>query len=237
MAGAAALAAIASAASASGAPLHIVTDQGDTNHAAMVRTVVAAMGRTPEIERLPWPRALAMVMRGERDALFSAFHDAERAKLCHYPDEPLGYSRWLLFVRAADVGRLRFTALADLEGHRIGVQRGATLTPEFWDFLHRHGNYEEVSSDETSFRMLAAGRIDFVATTQSNGERLLPALGLAGQIVPLLTRNIREDGLYIIFNKQRIAPEFVARFSATLVALKQTEEFRQGRGPGLRSSS
>lgn len=236
MAGVAALATMTRAAFAD-EPLRVVTDQGATNHAAMVRAALAAMGRTADIERLPWPRALAMVMRGERDALFSAFHDQERARLCHYPSEPLGYSRWLLFVRAADVGRLRFTALADLEGHRVGVQRGATLTTEFWDFLHRHGNYEEVSSDETSFRMLAAGRIDFVATTQSNGERLLPTLGLAGQIVPLLTRSIREDGLYVIFNKQRITPEFVAKFSATLVALKQTEEFRQGRGPGLSSTS
>jgi polar amino acid transport system substrate-binding protein len=47
------------------------------------------MGQEASFEELPWPRALELVFRGERDALFTALRNDERVRFCYFPDEPL----------------------------------------------------------------------------------------------------------------------------------------------------
>src|SRR5262245_65697010 len=99
-----------------------------------------------------------MVFRGERHGIFTAFYNEERAQFCHFPEEPLAQDKWVFFIRSADVGRLQFTAFDDLVGHDIAVLRGASISPEFWDFARQHQNVTETASDEANFRMLEAAR-------------------------------------------------------------------------------
>jgi polar amino acid transport system substrate-binding protein len=131
-----------------------------------------------------------------------------------------------LFVRTADVGRLRFASFDDLMGHDIAVLRGASISPEFWDFSRRHQRVVETASDEANFRMLDASRVDYVVASHVNGLRLIASLGFAGKIAPLPSRSLKEDNLYVIFSKQRVSAEFVARFSNALSRFKQTSAFR-----------
>jgi polar amino acid transport system substrate-binding protein len=56
--------------------------------------------------------------------------------------------------------------------------------------------------------------------------RLIRSLGLDGTIEPLLARSLKEDNLYVIFSKERIAPAFVEAFSEALRRFKQTDVFR-----------
>ena len=56
--------------------------------------------------------------------------------------------------------------------------------------------------------------------------RLIGSLGLDGKIQPLSSRSLREDDMYVIFNKARISPDFVHAFSHALHQFKQTEAFR-----------
>jgi hypothetical protein len=72
------------------------------------------MGQEASFEEFPWARALRLVFRGERDALFTALRNEERARFCYFPDEPLLREKWVFFVRAADVGRLKFSSFEDL---------------------------------------------------------------------------------------------------------------------------
>jgi len=218
------------------APLQLVTDQWipyeDLSNAAapgfsteILTRVFAAMGQETTFEELPWARAAELVFRGERDAIFTAFYNEERAHLCYFPKEPLARDKWIFFVRTADVGKLKFASFADLEGHEIAVLRGASISPEFWDFVHQHHNVVETASDETDFRMLEAGRVDYVVASFVNGVRLIGSLGLGGKIEPLLSRSLKEDDLYVIFSKERVSPGFVAAFSEALHQFKQTEAF------------
>jgi polar amino acid transport system substrate-binding protein len=84
----------------------------------------------------------------------------------------------------------------------------------------------ETASDEANFRMLEAGRVDYVVASFVNGMRLITSLGFEGKIAPLLARSLKEDDLYVIFSKQRVSPEFVAQFSDALRRFKQTPAFR-----------
>jgi len=219
------------------APLQLVTDQWvpyeNLSDAAapgfsteVLRGVFAAMKQEVSFAEFPWARAAQLVFRGERDGIFTAFYNEERARYCHFPSEPLARDKWIFFVRTADVGRLRFASFDDLVGHDIAVLRGASISPEFWDFARRHQHVVETASDEANFRMLEAGRVDYVVASHVNGTRLISSLGFTGKIAPLPSRSLKEDNLYVVFSKQRVSAEFVAQFSNALRRFKQTAAFR-----------
>jgi polar amino acid transport system substrate-binding protein len=219
------------------APLELVTDQWipyeNLSDAAapgfsteVIKQVFAAMGQEASFEELPWARAAGMVFRGERDGIFTAFYNEERAQYCYFPKEPLAQDKWIFFIRSGDAGRLQFSSFADLVGHEIAVLRGASVSPEFWDFVRQHQNVTETAADEANFRMLEAGRVDFVVASSVNGARLIDSLGLKGKIEPLSSRSLKEDNLYVIFSKERVSPDFVDAFSEALRQFKQTDAFR-----------
>jgi polar amino acid transport system substrate-binding protein len=192
----------------------------------VLKHVFAAMGQEASFEEFPWTRALELVFRGERDALFTALRNDERARFCYFPDEPLLREKWVFFVRAADTGKLKFSSFDDLVGHDIAVQRGAAVSPEFWNFVRQHRNFAETASGEANFLMLEAGRVDYVVASFDQGMRLIGSLGLDGKIQPLLSRSITEGDMYIIFSKGRVSPAFVDAFSNALHQFKQTDAFR-----------
>src|SRR6201998_1894812 len=173
------------------APLQLVTDQwipyenlSDAEapgfSTEVLKRVFAAMGQEASFEEFPWARGAGLVFRGERDAIFTAFRNDERERFCYFPSEPLARDKWVFFVRAADAGKLKFSSFDDLVGHDIAVLRGAAISPEFWDFVRQHRNFVETASDEGNFRMLEAGRVDYVVASFVNGVRVIGSLGLAG---------------------------------------------------------
>jgi len=219
------------------APLRLVTDEWipyeNLSDAAapgfsteVLKAVFGSMKQEVSFEEFPWARAAQLVFRGDREGLFTAFYNEERARFCHFPKEPLARDKWIFFIRSADVGRLKFSSFEDLVGHQIAVLRGASISPEFWDFARRHRDIAETASDEANLRMLEAGRVDYVVASFVNGMRLISSLGLQGKIEPLLSRSLKEDNLYVIFSKERISPAFVEAFSEALRRFKQTEAFR-----------
>ena len=209
------------------APLRLVTDQwipyenlSDAEapgfSTEVLTRVFASMRQDVSYEEFPWARAARLVFRGEREGLFTAFYNEERARFCHFPKEPLARDKWIFFVRTADVGRLRFSSFEDLVGHEIAVLRGASISPEFWDFVRQRLTVRGTASDEVNFWMLEAGRVDYVVASFVNGMRLIRTLSLEGKIEPLPSRSLKEDDLYVIFSKERVASAFVQAFSEAL---------------------
>jgi polar amino acid transport system substrate-binding protein len=199
----------------------------------VLRQVFAAMGQDASFENFPWDRSWRMVSRGERDGMFTAMRTSERERICYFPDEPLKPERWVFFVRSADVGRLKFSSFDDLVGHDIavhgppqGVLEQPTASPELLKFLLEHHNMVETSGPGVSFRMLAAGRVDYAVANLTTGMRVIAANDLTGKIEPLLSRSVIEDGFSICFSKARVSPSLVEAFSRALKEFKQTEAFQ-----------
>jgi len=174
-----------------------------------------------------------MIARGQADGIFSGPRTAEREALCAFPDEPFVRDRWVLFVRTADIGRLKFSSFDDLVGHQVavpgimsGLFKQSIVPPELRKFLREHGGLIETAGGLQAFQMLAAGRVDYVAANLHDGMMYGTQLGLAGKIRPLLSRSVMENGQYICFTRARVSPAFVARFSHTLKQFKQTETFQ-----------
>jgi polar amino acid transport system substrate-binding protein len=91
----------------------------------VVRQVLAGLGEDVSFELVPTKRAALMVMRGERDGILAALRDADTERFCSFPDEPLVYDRWVLFVRTIDLGKLKFRSTDDIAGHDIAVHEPA----------------------------------------------------------------------------------------------------------------
>lgn len=192
----------------------------------IIAGVLKSMNVAPETREFPWARAMKEVFDGNRDALYTAFWTEDRAKFCIYPEEPLTRDKWVFFVRRANAAKLSIASYADLKDRRIGILRGASITKEFWDIVRKYKNYEVVKTDELNFRKLARGRLDYVVTSYANGINLLKKMKLSDEISHLETPVIKEDNLYIIFSRKTVKPDFVARFSASLKAFKQTAAYR-----------
>jgi polar amino acid transport system substrate-binding protein len=229
------------------APLQIVTEQhshrvrslsdaeGPSFSTEILRQVFAAVNREVSFEDLPWSRALKMVFRGERDAVYPAMYTNERARFCYFPDEPLlAPVKWVFFVRAADTEKLRFLSFDDLVGHDIAMRgallgglRDTAVSPELGNFLRQHRNFIETDTAEAAFRMLEGGRVDYAVATFDQGMRLIGSMGLSGKVEPLSSRSLNEANMYIVFSKARVSPAFVDTFSRALHQFKQTDKFRE----------
>ncbi|MCB9480883.1 MAG: amino acid ABC transporter substrate-binding protein [Desulfobacteraceae bacterium] len=191
----------------------------------LVRAVSGKMSvQNLSIKDYPWKRALHMVTTGEVDALFSANYSKEREEFAFYPKEPLIVSPWVVWVKEGS--GIDFKTFDDLAGLNCGVVRGYSYTPEFWDFLKTKGRFSEVADDETNFKKLNVDRVDYTVSELGNGYQIINKLGIKG-LVPILHTPIKEDGLYIMFNKDRISQDFVDEFSKALEDFKKTMEFQQ----------
>jgi len=194
----------------------------------VVQHVFKQMGiEIASLQLFPWARAEWMVFNGELDALFSGTKSQEREDACFFPSEALAQSDWVLFIRKSDVGQLKFDTFDDLKGKQVGVVREHAYTPEFWDFLKREKNYQEVTADAQNFQKLAANRIDYVASEYVVGMSLLSELGMTDQIVALTEHPLKSTGLFIMFSKKTVSAETVAQFSEALKQFKTTPAYQE----------
>ena len=216
-------------------PLRLVTGNysgvGDGKPAGfpaeVITQVFATMGQAFSIEAYPPARGWMMIVRGERDGTLAVLRTPERARFCAFPDEPLLRDKYVLFVRTADVGRLKFTSFEDLIGHNVAFgPEHPELSPELWKFLSAHHNGIETGGSTEGFRMLAAGRVDYVASNLGLGIQLVATMGLPVKIQPLLSRSVFEAGFYVCFTKGRVSPALVDAFSQALKQFKQTEAYQ-----------
>ena len=191
----------------------------------VVRHVFEKMNFKISITQYPWARAVDHVFKGKNDALFCALYTQERAQHCYFPKEPITTLKYLLFIKKENRDRLPFNSYEDLIDKRIGVVRAFAYPDEFWTFIKKHNNFQEVESDDLNFKKLMTGRIDYAIADFANGTLLMEKMELTDQIEPLFSKVIQESELYIIFSKKTIKLDFVNIFSENLRQFKQTETY------------
>jgi polar amino acid transport system substrate-binding protein len=227
-------------------PLRFVTadylgpgrDRSDGNVPGFPREVLdhvfAAMGQEVSFEASPPNRSWMMIVRGERDGILAVLRSVDRERICYFPDEPLDQERWVLFVRSADIGKLKFSSNDDLVGHVVAIRQSVPpgsferpeLSPELWRFLREHHNMIETENTTESLRMLAGNRVDYAVLNLVLGMENIANLGLSGEIAPLLSRSVVEKGIYACFSRASVPRSLVDAFSRALKQFKQTEAFQ-----------
>ncbi len=195
---------------------------------AIVEQVFGKMGvKMSELEIYTWARAEDYVFNGKIDVLYSSSKSDKREKYVHFPQEPLISSDWVMFIRKADKNKLKFNSLADLKGKKVGVVRGYSYTPEFWDFVKKEKNYDEVSNDKTNFKKLMGKRFDYLVSEYAVGLSIANELGVDDQVIALTGTPIKSTGLYVMFSKKTIDKPFVNNFSKELKKFKTTSAFKK----------
>ena len=119
----------------------------------VLRRVFAPMGQDVSIEAFPVARSWMIVAGGESDGIFSMTRISRQGEqICSFPEESLKQERWVLFIRTADIGKLKFTSFDDLVGDDVAVRgpvpgsiEQPTASPELWEFLREHNNIVETS--------------------------------------------------------------------------------------------
>ena len=186
-----------------------------------VQAVYRRMG-TPirSLEIFPWKRAMDIVESGNAEGLFSVSRTRDREIFARFPEEPLFEAPWIIWTRRDTPIR----TMDDLKGKSVGVVIGYSYTPEFWEFIQTYCKVEKVTTDDINLHKLANHRLDAVAAEYGNALYIVRQLGLKG-LTPHRDMVIKNDGLFIMFNRKGVGEAFVRRFSEALREFKATPEF------------
>ncbi len=94
----------------------------------MAREALQSMGYEPELEFVPWNRALRMVEAGQRDAILGIGYTPERSEQYFFPAEHLLLSETVVFTLQDQA--LNFTGVESLKGLQVGLQAGYAYSTE-----------------------------------------------------------------------------------------------------------
>ena len=194
----------------------------------MAREVLQSMGYEPELEFVPWSRALRMVEAGERDAILGIGFTPERSGKYFFPAEHLLLSETAVFTLKGS--RLNYTGVESLEGLQVGVQAGYVYSAELREVI----NFERfnVPTIESGLIMLKRGRIDALLANRyvawSEARRLdMESTFTASE------EAISGGPVFLAFRKT-IPLTFIERFSRELSAYKQVRGIADNNSPSSR---
>lgn len=178
------------------------------------------------ITQYPWARGIKLVFTGSNDGLFCAVYSEERDKYCYYPDEPIASLKYLMFIKKNQSDQLQFNSYEDLSDKRIGVVRSFVYPQEFVDHIKDNSAVLEASIDEMNFKQLMVGRLDYAIADYANGVYLIRKLKLQNDVIPLFSRVVHEDKLFLMFSRKTVKADYVKQFSNELKRFKKTKLYR-----------
>jgi len=181
----------------------------------IIREVCKRLGFEPEIQLLPWTRALDYVEKGKVGAIFTPRRTEEREKFMYYSSEPLHIERTVIMTRKGS--GIKVNKIDDLKGKNIGVVRAYTYGAEF-------DKYQEVKKiecddDNQLVTILAKKRIELAAGDEGTMKYLCKQAGLETEVVYVFS----EDPSYVAFSKKlgEKGKALADKFSEALKKLKE----------------
>jgi polar amino acid transport system substrate-binding protein len=187
----------------------------------VLREVCKRLGVKPEIEVLPWERALQMVKFGKADGIFMPVYTKERAEYMYFTSESSGTEK--IAIMAKKGSGITASTLTDLQGMKIGIVRGYSYGKEFDNYK---GFIKDISnSNEILLKKLAVGRNQVVASDEAVLKHYARKVGVEVEIILRLFSNPH----YIGFTKTlgKISEERAKRFSSALRQVKEDGTFKQ----------
>jgi len=183
----------------------------------IVREAFKTVGVQVRFEPMPYARCVALARSGVQLACFDTFRtpDTESEFLWHSPS--LFRVDYLVYARAG--AKRRHLGVRDLEGRRVAVTRGYEYGAEF--DRNTKIQRELSSSDESNFRMLLAGRVEYTITAKIIADKLFkahPELARKFKVVGLVSRN----DVYMAFSRRHPdGPQEMARFEKGLRIIRE----------------
>lgn len=176
----------------------------------------------------PWARSLQLAERGQRDGSAVWLRSREREEKFFISD-PVVESGYYLFHRKSY--SFDWQQVADLQGRRLAGTRGYDYGEAFQQ-AEASGQLRvnRVTSDETAFRQLLAGRVDLFPMDKVVGFDMLHQHFSAAERAQLSfhPKPLRSDSLHLLLSRKVPGnAELIARFNQGLAQLRESGKVAQ----------
>lgn len=201
-------------------PLEMLDEKGKVTGVAVeiVTEIFGKLGHTVEISLLPWARALALTMEGKADAIFTIYRLPERESFLDYSVEEIIPQPVSLYVRTNTQTKYQGDIKA-IVGSKVGTLNSISYGKIF-DGIKSQLKIERVDTMELNFKMLMAGRIDYVVSNSYSAASTLAKLGLEKDIIEL-EPPVEITPSYIAFSKKKALTALRDRFDTELRLFKK----------------
>ncbi len=188
------------------------------------KRLLAKVNLDDEIELLPWARCDQFLKTAVFDATLMITKNPARLEYLEYTAPIIGQNIYLFFKKGHAPAMDDKTLMSRLDQFSFVGGRGFSITEEL-----KSKGYEvsEVTSQEQAYRMVAAGRIDFVTDILSSHKLFINKHpDLAGQFEFIKTP-YAEKLYYIGISKQSSFANRVDRLNSAIQELKTSGELQQ----------
>jgi len=190
----------------------------------VVRESYALQGITVQFKALPYSRCMAETRAGRLTACFDAVPNSLIRPFYQWPRLPLFSTHMNIYARAGSPQRNLRTH--DLEGHTVGVQRDYEYGEEF-DVNTRIRRWI-VDKNEYGFRMLMAGRIEYMAAEERIANNLFRSKASDFARRFTLVGTVATPELFIAFsNTAPGSTAMLARFNEGYALLRKSPRYKE----------
>jgi len=205
-------------------PPYIIVDNGKIKgiHVETIAEICKRLNIEPDIQILPWARAIKYMKDGEADAIFSPLMNEERTQFMYFSPENIGSEKT---VFAAKKGKgVKVSGLNDLKDKNVGVVRGYDLGTEFEKSVVKK---TVCDNDKQMMLMLEKERID-LAVGDEGVLKLIRKMNGFEEIETVFV--LREVLNYVCFSKKALGEKgkiLAEKFGNILHQLKEEGFFQQ----------
>jgi len=164
---------------------------------ALTRAAFDEVGRSMNMEFMPWARSKLEVKQGDRDMVQAAYYNEKRDRNYIFTAPLYPTQVGLIALKSLDVRS--FGDLRELQDYEIGLARGFTTSPEFdkADYLDK----EPVENNRLNVRKLYDRRIDMIAMNFDRFMYLARDEGYDPDKAVFLEPKLAEHKLYLMASK------------------------------------
>jgi len=187
---------------------------------AVIKEAFQRMGLSPTFAIIPWEWALLELKKGQIDALFPAYKNAERAQYADY-GAAIDTEVMALFVRADS--KVEFDGdIAKLSNYSFGLGRGYSYGALLDTAIEKRviDNLVYAGANEKVHKMLLLGRFDIMPANSDLTWFLQRSLGEDWQIRELKPP-INVEDLYLMFSKKRNHTELIKRYDQRIAEMRK----------------
>lgn len=196
--------------------------------ARLVREIFTAAGYQVEFIYRPWARNLLMLEQGSLDAVmpYSCSAVRQRVSVC---SDPVVQGEIVLFQRKSQT--LDWQSINDLKAFRIATTLGYSYGPQF-DAALQAGQFQvqQSGNENTGFRLLELGRVDFHPQDRAVGYAMLHRLFSPEERAKIThsPRILNSESLHLLFRKgDAQGDKLRALFNAGLQRLTASGELKR----------
>lgn len=151
----------------------------------LLSRAAARLGLSLRFTLYPWPRAQALVERGQADILVGPYRTPEREARFLFSAQPFYEDALVFYARREASPGLWRGDYAELAQRTVGQVQGWAYGEAFEQARTQLPHLTTVRDVSTGLQMLRLARLDLLASNERNTEPVLTQLGLADQLLPV----------------------------------------------------